>query len=79
MEVIRIAAHGDKLRALLANSKLPAADRGRVEHTVTKYEAWIKALNEAKGESPAALLKALVDELNAYKRHIELDLIFDAD
>jgi hypothetical protein len=78
MEVERPPAHGDKLKALLANNKLPAADRGRVEAAVAKYEAWIKKLKEAKGGSPPALLAALVDALNEYKKYLELELIFDA-
>ncbi|MEJ0010173.1 MAG: Bpu10I family restriction endonuclease [Alphaproteobacteria bacterium] len=78
MQVVRIAAHGDKLKALLVNSKLPAADRGRVEKAVAKYEEWIKKLTDVSGDG-AAVLTALVDAINDYKRYIELELIFDSD
>lgn len=79
MEVTRTAAHGDKLKALLINSKLPAADRERVETAVTKYDAWIESLKKVKGDTPKSILEGLVTALNDYKRYVELDLIFDAD
>ena len=31
--------HGDKLRALVQNEKLPVKDRPRVEQAVARYEA----------------------------------------
>src|SRR5258706_11808359 len=77
MEVVRAPAHGDKLKALLVNNKLPAADRDRVEAAVAKYESWVKQLREAKGNAQE-LLGALIKILNDYKRYLELDLIFDA-
>ncbi|MDQ6868978.1 MAG: Bpu10I family restriction endonuclease [Pseudomonadota bacterium] len=76
MEVVRAAAHGDKLKALLTNSKLPAGDK-RSEAAVLRYEAWIKALKSVSGDH-AAVLNGLVSALNEYKRYIELELIFDA-
>jgi hypothetical protein len=78
MQVAKTSTHGDKLKALLVNSKLPAADRKRVELSVSKYEAWVSALSSAKGTG-AELLKRFVELLNEYKRHIELELIFDAN
>jgi hypothetical protein len=42
MEVLRAPAHGDKLKALLVNNKLPVADRKRVEAAVVKYEGWVR-------------------------------------
>jgi hypothetical protein len=77
MEVVRAPSHGDKLKALLVNNKLPATDRARVEAAVTKYEAWVRALREAKGER-ASLLAGLVKALNEYKQYIDLVLIFDS-
>ena len=73
MEILRASAHGDKLKALLANNKLPAADRKRVEAAVAKYEGWVQRLSDAEGN-----LAALVEALNDYKLYIELELIFDA-
>jgi hypothetical protein len=77
MEVIRTAAHGDKLKALLTNSKLPASDKARVEAAIARYESWIAAMKSAKGDS-ASILKQLVQSLNDYKRYVEIELIFDA-
>jgi hypothetical protein len=77
MEVRRAPAHGDKLKALLVNNKLPAVDRKRVGAAVVRYEDWVRRLRKAEG-SPTVLLTALVEALNDYKQYIELELIFDA-
>ena len=77
MKVIRTAAHGDKLSALLANARLPAVDIDRVNATIAQYGQWIEALKSAEGEGDV-LLANLVKALNAYKRHVELELIFDS-
>jgi hypothetical protein len=77
MEVRRAPAHGDKLKALLINNKLPAADRKRVEAAVVRYEDWVQRLRKAEG-GPTVLLTALMEALNDYKQYIELELIFDA-
>lgn len=77
MEVIRTAAHGDKLKALLVNSKLPAADKARVEAAITRYEKWLAEMKSVKGSS-SEVLAALVAALNSYKRYIEIDLIFSS-
>jgi hypothetical protein len=77
MQVNKTPAHGDKLKALLQNSKLPHGDRPRVEAAVEKYESWVATLKAAKG-SGSELLGALVKALNEYKLYVELDLIFDA-
>ena len=69
--------HGDKLRALLGNDKLPSGDRPRVEAAVDRYEAWVA---EVKGIDTAGekLVELLVESLNRYKSSLELDLIFDS-
>jgi hypothetical protein len=77
MEVIRTAAHGDKLKALLLNSKLPLADVIRVEAAIDRYGKWLEEIRTIKG-SPDEVLAGLVRALNSYKRYIEMDLIFDA-
>lgn len=77
MEVVRAPAHGDKLKALVVNDKLPASDRVRVEEAVKRYNVWVQRLREAKGNA-GILLGSLVKALNDYKQYIELDLIFDA-
>jgi Bpu10I restriction endonuclease len=78
MEVFRIAAHGDKLKALLSNAKLPQSDMERVKKTVDQYDAWIAKLT-ASTPQDEDVLTFLVSALNDYKRHVELDLIFDSD
>lgn len=78
MQVTRIAAHGDKLKALLINGKLPASDRERVERAVERYGSWIQELSGAKGNG-SELLKLLINSLNAYKRSVECDLIFESE
>lgn len=77
MEVVRTTTHGDKLKALLINPKLPGGDRPRVDLAVAKYEEWIKNLMGAKG-ARVEVLRQLVSALNNYKRYIEINLIFDA-
>ena len=41
--------HGDKLRALSENDKLPSRDRSRVRAAITQYEAWIDELDGTRG------------------------------
>ncbi len=69
------APHGMKLEALLRNKKLPATDRPRVAEARRRYRQWLASLNSACGEGNA-LLEVFVAATNAYKRFIELDLIF---
>ena len=69
--------HGDKLRALLENDKLPRGDRPRVRAAIERYDAWVA---EVKGIDAAGdgLVESLVASLNRYKSSLELDLIFDS-
>jgi hypothetical protein len=78
MQVTSGAAHGDKLKALGSNSKLPQSDRRRVAAALDRYDAWVRLLRDAEYQGDA-LLSYLVRQLNEYKRYIELNLIFDAD
>lgn len=77
MELTHPTTHGDKLKALLINPKLPSAEKPRVNATISKYEAWRKSLADANGTAPK-ILTSFVEGLNAYKTHLELDLIFDS-
>src|SRR6266550_2450236 len=70
--------HGDKLRAVLENAKLPDGDRPRVAATVAKYAEWVKALDAVTGDR-ATIVREMVRLLNAYRMHIDIDLIFDSD
>ena len=71
------APHGDKLRALVENDKLPASDRAGVDTAIERYEAWT-AGNEAIEGTGKELVEPLVASLNRYKTSIDLDLIFDS-
>ena len=69
--------HHGKLVALAQNSKLPEADRPRVQLALERYAAWIALMDGLTAEGDD-LLAALVTALNDYKRFIEVDLIFDS-
>jgi DNA modification methylase len=69
--------HYDKLIACLNNSRLPAADRDRVEEAQKKYQQWIQELKSVERGQPDTV-ERLVEATNRYKRFIELDLIFDS-
>lgn len=69
--------HADKLRATLANEKLPASDKPRIQTAITRYERWISDLNAVTG-SPQQRVQALVALLNEYRLYIDVDLVFDS-
>jgi len=69
--------HLSKLQALLANRRLPKANRPRVEEALKRYKKWIGELQSIKQGQKDAVQK-LVDATNRYKRFVELDLIFDS-
>ena len=71
------APHGDKLRALLGNRKLPAGDRPGVHTAIERYEVWIEELGRIEGAGEH-LVEPMVEALNRYKLSIDLDLIFDS-
>lgn len=78
VKVAQSNAHGDKLSALLINTKLPESDRTRVENAIGRYKDWVASLDAVNGAADA-ILTQLVDLLAAYKRFIELELIYDSD
>jgi len=69
--------HLDKLKALIDNRRLPAADKPRVEEALKRYHDWIRELEGVGGGQKGAVQK-LVDATNRYKTFVELDLIFDS-
>jgi len=69
------SSHGDKLKALLTNGKLPESNKKRVCETIEKYNLWRDSLIQLKGDSNFIVSKS-VDLLNTYKNFIEIDLIF---
>lgn len=75
MPIVRPAVHGQILRALARNAKLPIADRPKVDEALQRYAEWRARLEAATGDA-GALLSELVAATNAYKRFIELNLVF---
>ncbi len=69
--------HLDKLKAVLENRRLPAADKPRVEAALQRYREWIADL-EAVRSGQRGAVQRLVDATNRYKLSVELDLIFDS-
>ena len=69
--------HLDKLKKLIQNHRLPAADKPSVEEALQRYEKWIAQLQSVKSGSKGAVSK-LVDATNRYKMFVELNLIFDS-
>ena len=59
----------------MTNLKLPEADRSRVELAYQKYLEWSQAMDAVSG-SRDDILGDFIRLLNAYKLHIEFDLIF---
>lgn len=70
--------HGDKLRVLLRNQKLPDDDRDAVQGTVRRYEAWIAECEAASG-SAEELVPTLTSSLNRYKEYVDCRLVFDSE
>ena len=69
--------HGDKLKALSANAKLPESDFLRVKEAVERYIQWRDELLNLDGDLDESVPKA-VTLLNAYKHFLDMDLIFDS-
>ena len=70
--------HGDKLRALIGNDKLPVDDRNRVRAAINRYEAWLAEIEEIEGVGEH-LVEPMTALLNRYKVSIDLELVFDSE
>ena len=77
MKIQKSSVHGDMLKALILNPKLPKTDLARVKRAIRKYDDWVVDLNAVSG-SADHILTTLVELLNSYKLSIELDLIFSS-
>lgn len=77
VEMTKPTPHGPKLRELISNPKLPAEDLQSVKDAIKTYEKWISDMSSLKstGENK---VKDLVKLVNAYKRYIDIDLIWDS-
>ncbi|MCX7014981.1 MAG: Bpu10I family restriction endonuclease [Candidatus Sumerlaeota bacterium] len=69
--------HLNKLRALLENRRLPAADKPGLQKALQRYNEWIRELDGVKGAGRDAV-EELVDATNRYGKFVQLDLIFDS-
>jgi len=72
-----LTTHGDKLKALLINNKLPISDKAKVQEAIKKYNVWRDSLLQLKGSTDVIVSKS-VKLLNEYKNYIEIDLIFES-
>ena len=75
---VRPTPHKSKLEELLNNRKVPVEDAEAVQRALNHYKSWIGTMKAvtATGEEK---VRQLVQLLNAYKRNIELDLIWESD
>ncbi|WP_083912241.1 Bpu10I family restriction endonuclease [Corynebacterium mastitidis] len=73
----RPTPHGDKLRELINNSKLPSSDLPRVKSLIQHYSRWIEDMSSLTSVGEAKV-QELVKLLNTYKEKIEVDLIWDS-
>ena len=69
--------HGDKLNVLLANPKLPSADRPTLEEALQRYGAWRRNSVLLSRQSEFDI-DGLVQDLSGYKHWIDVRLIFDS-
>ena len=56
--------HGDRLRSLLRNRKLPEGDHAEVREAIQRYDAWI-AECEVAPESAEEIVQTLTSSLNS--------------
>ncbi len=71
--------HLEKLRAALANEKLPKEDVSVIESAIRQYEKWIVDLQAVTGENQSAIVSVMVNLLNAYRLYLDVDVIFDRE
>ena len=70
--------HGEKIRKLLENDKLPAEDVGRVEAAYERYSDWAERLASTPYDTVEDAVSGMVELLNDYKLYVDVDLIFDS-
>ncbi len=75
--MLRPTPHGDKLRALLDNAKLPEHDRPRIHSALEKYENWITAMEQLEGRG-GQIVEPMTAIMNRYRQYLDLDLVFDS-
>lgn len=70
--------HLEKLKAALANEKLPLKDKPRLEAAISRYQQWIQSLDSVFG-SAEQRLSQMVKLLDEYKFYVDVELIFDSE
>lgn len=68
--------HGDKLKALFHNGKLPRGDRVRIGKARSRYQAWLQSLSTVPPGAEG--VTAAVELLNDYRLFLDLDVVFDS-
>lgn len=68
--------HGDKLKALLCNPKLPEEDKPRLQECLERYHRWLQS-TQALPEGVDSI-EAAVQLLNEYRLYLDLEVIFDS-
>jgi len=69
--------HGDKLKALILNGKLPVGDQERIKQAIQRYDEWVSAIRNITGNFNKIIEKS-VALLNEYRKFIDLEVIFDS-
>ena len=72
--------HLEKLSATLDNNKLPDSQKPQIRDAINTYHRWIDNLRRiiSNGTSSDQVLEELVSEMNRYKLHMDLNVIFDS-
>lgn len=70
--------HGEKIVAVRASEKLPAADTARLDEAICRYDKWVSDLQQTDADTLEELVVMMVHLLNDYKFYIDVNLIFDS-
>ena len=70
--------HHEKLRAILANPKLPDSDGPRIKQALKKYKSWVKKLTAVESHDVDGTIEEMVALLNEYRNYLDIDIIFDS-
>ena len=71
--------HLEKLRATLANVKLPESDKGKLEEAIVRYNQWITDVLSVDARDTSQTVPQMVALLNEYRNYLDIDVIFDSD
>jgi len=71
--------HLEKLRAALANEKLPQEDTAIIKAAIERYQRWITSLQSVKSEDMSQIAVDMVGLLNEYRLYLDVEVIFDRE